>query len=64
MAGTTDRIGTRAGGLGLIDNLRPDGVAFSLGLVHEMGHRSFSDKKATLSSGAVDNGEPCLDPPA
>jgi hypothetical protein len=56
-------IGAGAGGAS-IDNPHRNGIAFTLGLVHEMGHRSFSDKKATLFSYAVDNAVPCLDPPA
>jgi hypothetical protein len=47
-----------------IDNLHRNGIAFILSPVHEMGHRSFSDKKATLFSHAVDNAVPRLDPPA
>jgi hypothetical protein len=63
VAGSKERIGAGAGG-SLIDNLHRDGIAFTLGLVHEMGYRGFSDKKATLPSYAVDKAVPRLDPPA
>ena len=63
LAARTEMIGAGAGD-GSIDNPHRNGIAFTLGLVHEMGHRSFSDKKATLVSYAVDNAVPCLDPPA
>lgn len=55
--------GVGAGG-SLIDNPHRNGIAFTLGVVHEMGHRSYSGKKATLFSHAVGNAVPCLDPPA
>ncbi len=63
MAGSKERIGAGAGG-SLIDNLHRDGIAFTLGLVHEMGYRSLSDKKATLFTCAAGNAVPGLDPPA
>ncbi len=63
MVESTRTIGTGAG-IRLIDNPHRNGIAFTLGLVHEMGHRSFSDKKATLFTCAVDNAVPCPDPPA
>jgi hypothetical protein len=55
---------TRTIGTGAIDNLQRNGIAFDLSLVHEVGCRSFSDKKAELLTYAVDNAMPCLDPPA
>jgi hypothetical protein len=63
MVESTRTIGTGAR-VRLIDNLRRNGIAFTLGVVHETGHRSFSDKMATLFTCAVDNAVPCPDPPA
>jgi len=55
--------GVGAGGSS-IDNPHRNGIAFTLGVVHEMGHRSYSGKKATLFSHAVGNAVLWLDPPA
>jgi hypothetical protein len=66
MAESTRTIGTgeRTVAKVLIDNLHRNGIAFTLGPVHEMGCRSFSDKKATVFNYAVDNAVSCLHPPA